>query len=252
MVPRTVILAGKAAPGYAMAKLIIRLINCVADIVNNDPAVRDLLRVVFVPNYDVQTAQDIMPAADLSQQISLAGTEASGTGNMKLALNGALTIATRDGANNEIAQAVGEDNIFLFGLTYEEASKLRASGNYDPRRLYHSNAELRETLDMIRDGYFSPDHKQLFMPLVESLLDHGDHYMLLADYAAYVAMQDRVDAAYMNADEWARKAIVNIANMSRFSTDRLVREYAATVWNAEPVRKTNERPLGNVRSEMAS
>jgi starch phosphorylase len=252
MAPRTVILAGKAAPGYAMAKLIIRLINCVSDIVNNDPAVHNLLRVIFVPNYDVQTAQDIMPAADLSQQISLAGTEASGTGNMKLALNGALTIATRDGANNEIAQAVGEDNIFLFGLTFEEVSKLRASGSYDPRRLYHSNAELRETLDMIRDGYFLPDHKQLFVPLVDSLLDHGDHYMLLADYAAYIAMQDRVDAAYMNTDEWVRKAVVNIAKMGRFSTDRLVREYAATVWNAEPVRGTNERSMGHMRSEVAS
>jgi starch phosphorylase len=252
MAPRTVILSGKAAPGYAMAKLIVRLINCVADIVNNDPAVHSLLRVVFVPNYDVQTAQDIMPAADLSQQISLAGTEASGTGNMKLALNGALTIATRDGANNEIARAVGEDNIFLFGLSYEEVGQLRASGNYDPRRFYHANPELRETLDMIREGYFCPDRQQLFAPIVESLLDHGDHYMLLADYAAYVATQDRVDAAYMNPDEWARKAVVNIAHMGRFSTDRLVREYADTVWNAEPVRETRGGPAQQVRSEVAS
>ena len=252
MTPRTVILSGKAAPGYAMAKLIIRLINCVADVVNNDPAVHNLLRVVFVPNYDVQTAQDIMPAADLSQQISLSGTEASGTGNMKLALNGALTIATRDGANNEIARAVGEANIFLFGLSHEEVGQLRARGNYDPRQLYHSNPELRETLDMIRDGYFSPDRQQLFVPLVESLIGHGDHYMLLADYAAYVATQDRVDDAYMNPDEWSRKAIVNIANMGRFSTDRVVREYARMVWNAEPVREVRAGPIEHPRSEIAS
>ena len=158
--PRTAIFAGKAAPGYAMAKRIIQLINYVADIVNNDPAVEGLLKIVFVPNYDVQTAEDLIPAGDLSEQISTAGTEASGTGNMKLALNGALTIATHDGANDEIADAVGRDNIFMFGHTYEELTRLRAEG-YDPRKIYQANDSLRQTLDMIRGGYFSPQHRDL-------------------------------------------------------------------------------------------
>jgi len=241
--PRTIILSGKAAPGYAMAKLIIRLINCVADVVNNDSAVRGLLTVAFIPNYDVQTAEDIMPAAELSQQISLAGTEASGTGNMKLALNGALTIATRDGANNEIARAVGDDNIFLFGLSNDDVAALRSSGGHEPFRHYESNPELRAALDMIRDGYFSPDHPRTFVPIVESLLDHGDHFMLLADYAAYISMQDRVDAAYLMTEEWTRKAIINVAHMGRFSADRLVREYATEVWGAEPVFDAHPVPL---------
>jgi glycogen phosphorylase len=247
MAPRTVLLSGKAAPGYIMAKLIIRLVGRVAEVVNSDPAVHGLLRVVFVPNYDVQTAQDIMPGADLSQQISLAGTEASGTGNMKLALNGALTIATRDGANIEIARAVGEDNIFMFGHSYEEVDRLRAGGSYDPREIYCASAELRETLDMIRDGYFSHDHRQLFMPVVESLLEQGDRYMVLADYATYVATQDRVDAAYMKPDDWSRKAVLNIANLGRFSTDRLAREYADLVWDVRPVLETpanSTKPAG--------
>jgi starch phosphorylase len=179
MQARTVIFAGKAAPGYEMAKRIIQLINFVADVINNDPAVEGLLKIVFIPNYDVQTAEDVVPAADLSQQISMAGTEAAGTGNMKLALNGALTIATHDGANDEIADAVGGENIFMFGHTYDELNQLRQHG-YDPEAIYESNGELKQVLDMIRNGYFSPEQPDLFVPIFDALVRHGDHYMLLA------------------------------------------------------------------------
>jgi starch phosphorylase len=234
ILPRTVIFSGKAAPGYAMAKRIIHLINFVADVINNDPAVHGALKVVFVPNYDVQTAQDLIPAADLSQQISAAGTEASGTGNMKLALNGALTIATHDGANDEIAEVVGADNIFMFGNTVDEMRDQRARG-YDPARLYESNPELKQTLDMIRSGYFSPEEPDAFVPIFDSLVRHGDHYMVLADYEAYVACQGQVDAAYRHQDAWLAKAIRNVANVGKFSVDRLVRDYANEVWNVKPV-----------------
>lgn len=234
MQARTVIFAGKAAPGYEMAKRIIQLINFVADVVNNDPAVEGLLKIVFIPNYDVQTAEDVVPAADLSQQISMAGTEAAGTGNMKLALNGALTIATHDGANDEIADAVGGENIFMFGHTYDELNQLRQHG-YDPEAIYESNGELKQVLDMIRNGYFSPEQPDLFVPIFDALVRHGDHYMLLADYDAYVKSQDRVDAAFCDAQRWTRMAILNIARIGSFSVDRLVREYAAAVWEAVPL-----------------
>lgn len=232
--PRTLILSGKAAPGYEMAKLIIRLANDVADIVNNDPAVDGVLKIVFVPNYDVQTAEDLIPAADLSQQISLAGTEASGTGNMKLALNGALTIATHDGANDEIADAVGSDNIFMFGHSFDEIRELRSRG-YDPRAIYEANEELRQALDMIRNGYFSPEQPDHFIPIFDALVRQGDHYMLLADYDAYVQCQDRIDAAFRECPQWTRKAILNVARVGGFSADRLVREYATMVWGADAV-----------------
>jgi len=232
--PRTAIFAGKAAPGYVMAKRIIQLINYVADIVNNDPAVEGLLKIVFIPNYDVQTAEDLIPAADLSEQISMAGTEASGTGNMKLALNGALTIATHDGANDEIADAVGHDNIFMFGHTYEQLLALRREG-YDPKAIYAANPDLRQALDMIRGGYFSPQKRDLFVPIVDSLLAGGDHYMLLADFDSYAKCQQSVDAAYQDQKQWNRKAILNVANIGGFSIDRLTHQYAAEVWNADPV-----------------
>ena len=232
--PRTVIFAGKAAPGYEMAKRIIELINFVADIINNDPTVDGLLRIVFIPNYDVQTAEDIIPAADLSQQISMAGTEASGTGNMKLALNGALTIATHDGANNEIAEAVGRENIFMFGHTSKEIQDLRRDG-YDPAAIYEANAELRQVLDMIGDGYFSPTQPDLFAPIVNALLRQGDHYMLLADFNSYLACQDHVNSISADQRDWTRRAIRNVARIGRFSADRSVREYATTVWGAAPV-----------------
>jgi glycogen phosphorylase len=242
-VARTVILSGKAAPGYAMAKRIIQLINSVADVVNNDPAVQDRLKLAYIPNYDVQTAEDIIPAADLSQQISLAGTEASGTGNMKLALNGALTLCTRDGANVEIARAVGEDNIFLFGLDYGEVTALRRSGAYDPVAMIEAEPALAEVIEMIRSGYFSPDQPDLFAPIVDALTVQGDRYMLVADFAAYLATQDRVDAAYRDAEEWSRRAIVNASHMGGFSADRLVREYADTVWDTAPVQIEQPNPV---------
>jgi starch phosphorylase len=233
-VPRTVIFSGKAAPGYAMAKLVIKLINDVAEIVNHDPAVRGLLRVVFVPNYDVTTASDIIPAADLSEQISTAGTEASGTGNMKLALNGALTIGTLDGANIEIREEVGEDNIFIFGLTAQEVAALRRDG-YNPWDYYHANGELRQALDMIGSGYFCPGECGRFRPIVDALTHGGDHFLLLADYASYVACQEQVDALYRDPRQWARKAILNVAGMGRFSSDRTIREYAEEIWKVKPV-----------------
>jgi starch phosphorylase len=232
--PRTVIFAGKAAPGYAMAKLIIHLINSVADIVNNDPVVNGLLRVVFFPNYDVRAAELIIPAGELSEQISMPGAEASGTGSMKFALNGALTIASHDGANDEIAAAVGPENIFMFGPTRDEILALRERG-YDPAALYESNTELKQILDMIAGGYFSPGSPGLFRPIFDSLVRHGDHYMNLNDFAAYLQCQERVDAAYSDRNEWLRRAIMNVANIGFFSADRLVREYAMAVWNAAPV-----------------
>ena len=233
-VPRTVLFGGKAAPGYAMAKLIIKLINDVADVVNNDPQVANRLKVVFLPNYCVSVAENIIPAADLSEQISTAGTEASGTGNMKLALNGALTIGTLDGANIEIRNEVGEDNIFIFGLTTEEVARVKAGG-YQPWDYYHGNGELREVLDMIGSGFFSPDEADRFKPIVDTLLRHGDHYLLLADYASYIACQKEVEIAYRNQEQWVKKAILNVANMGKFSSDRTIMQYAEQIWEAKPV-----------------
>ena len=234
-VPRTVIFGGKAAPGYAVAKLIIKLINDVADIVNNDPQVRGLLKVAFIPNYDVSTAEFIVPAADLSEQISTAGTEASGTGNMKLALNGALTIGTLDGANVEIGEEVGRENIFIFGLTTDEVDSLQAKG-YQPWDYYNSNAELREVLNMIGSGFFSPDQPDRFKPIMDNLLQYGDKYLLLADYASYIACQSEVEAAYKDQTEWVKKAVLNVANMGKFSSDRTIEQYAKEIWNVKPVK----------------
>ena len=236
VVPRTVIISGKAAPGYVTAKLIIRLANSIADIVDNDPAVRGLLKLVFIPNYDVSTASIIIPAADLSQQISTAGTEASGTGNMKLALNGALTIGTLDGANIEIMEEVGDDNIFIFGLDAREVAALKSSG-YNPWNHYHANNELKWALDMIASGYFSPDQTDRFQPIFDSLTNGGDSYLLLADYAAYIAAQQRVETLYRDQQQWTRRAILNVAGMGKFSSDRTISEYAEKIWGAKPVLK---------------
>ena len=230
--PRTVIFAGKAAPGYVMAKRIIRLINDVADVVNNDPLMQGRLKVVFIPNYDVSSAEVIIPAADLSQQISTAGTEASGTGNMKLALNGALTIGTLDGANVEIRNEVGPDNIFIFGLTADEVAETRAAG-YNPWTYYDHNAELRQTLDMLRDGYFSPTERDRYKSVFEALTYHGDHYLLLADYASYITAQEKVEQLYRDPAAWTQKAILNVAGMGLFSSDRTIAQYAETIWNVE-------------------
>lgn len=228
--PRTVILAGKAAPAYHMAKLIIHLIHDVARVINADPAVAGRLRLVFVPNYNVSVAERIVPAADLSEQISTAGTEASGTGNMKLALNGALTIGTRDGANIEIGHEVGEDNIFFFGLEAEQAETLRTTGGHDPWRYYTGDPELHRVLDMIGRGAFCHDDPDRYRLIVDSLTRQGDYYLLLADYADYVATQQRVGLAWRDRDTWTRKAILNVARMGRFSSDVTVMDYAQDIW----------------------
>jgi len=234
LVPRTVIFGGKAAPGYTMAKLIIKLIHSVGDVVNNDPVVGDRLKVVFIPDYNVSNAEKIIPACDLSEQISTAGTEASGTGNMKLGLNGALTIGTLDGANIEMKDEVGDDNIFIFGHTADEVAALYAKG-YNPWDHYHANAELRQALDMIGSGFFSPDAHDRFKPIVDTLTTQGDHYLLLADYASYIASQERVDALYRDPGEWTRRAVLNVANMGKFSSDRTIREYADRIWDVKPM-----------------
>ena len=234
-VPRTVIFAGKAASAYHTAKLVIKLINDVAAVVNSDARIGDKLKVVFMPNYSVSLAEMIIPAADLSEQISTAGTEASGTGNMKLSLNGALTIGTLDGANIEIMEQVGEENIFIFGATTPQVTDLRAHG-YQPRQLYETNAELKQVLDQIRDGAFSVDEPGRFQQLFDLLVNFGDHYLLLADFASYMEAQDRVDALYRQPGEWTRKAILNVAAMGVFSSDRTIAEYAEEVWNAKPVK----------------
>ncbi len=234
-VPRTVVFAGKAASAYHMAKQIINLINDVATTINNDARVGDKLKVVFLPNYNVSLAEIIMPAADLSEQISTAGTEASGTGNMKLALNGALTIGTLDGANVEMRESVGADNIFIFGNTTEEVAAVRKAG-YQPKAIYEENAELRGVLDMLRDGAFSPDDAARYHGIYDALLEWGDHYLLLADYVSYVDMQDQVDALYRAPDAWTRKAILNVAGMGVFSSDRTIAEYASAIWHVAPLK----------------
>jgi len=231
--PRTFIFGGKAAPGYAMAKLIIKLLNSIADVVNHDPVVKDRLKVVFIPDFNVKNAQHIYPAADLSEQISTAGKEASGTGNMKFAMNGALTIGTLDGANIEIREAVGAENFFLFGLTVEEVRSLKASG-YNPRDYYNSNLHLKEAIDLISSGLFSRGDRELFKPLVESLLSR-DEYLLFADYQSYVERQDEASRTFCDRDHWTRKSILNTARMGRFSSDRSIHEYSDLIWKAQPV-----------------
>jgi len=230
--PRVLILGGKAAPSYRMAKLIIRLINGVAAVVNRDPAVSRWLKVVFLPDFNVKNSQRVYPAADLSEQLSTAGKEASGTGNMKFAMNGALTIGTLDGANIEIRDAVGAENFFLFGLTTDEV-RTRKAGGYRPRDIYESNAELREAIDQIASGAFPDGDGGLFAPLVHSLLEH-DEYMLLADYQSYLDTQQRVSDAYLDPVNWTRMSILNSARVGRFSSDRSVREYCRDIWHINP------------------
>jgi starch phosphorylase len=229
-----VIFAGKAAPGYHMAKAVIRLINNVARVVNADPLVAGRLKVVFLPDYDVSLAQRIMPAADLSEQISTAGMEASGTGNMKLALNGALTIGTLDGANIEIREQVGAEHMFIFGMTAAEVSAARARG-YVPADVVRADPELAETLRMIDTGYFTPANVDDGKPIADRLGSDNEPFFVLADYQAYVAAQARVDALYALPDEWSRHAVINCLNMGIFSSDRSVREYAERIWNIRPV-----------------
>ena len=234
-VPRVNIFAGKAASAYYTAKHIIHLINDVASVINNDPQVKNKLKVVFIPNYSVSLAQIIIPAADLSEQISTAGTEASGTSNMKFALNGALTIGTLDGANVEMLEHVGEENIFIFGNTTPQVEALR-SGGYNPRKYYEEDAELHQVLTQIASGVFSPQEPGRYRNLFDSLVNFGDHYQLLADYRSYVDTQDKVDELYRKPEEWQRRAALNIANMGYFSSDRTIQEYADEIWHIKPVR----------------
>jgi starch phosphorylase len=245
-VPRTVIFGGKAAPGYVMAKLIIKLITSVAETVNRDPDVSKYLKVVFFPDFNVMNGQVVYPAAELSEQISTAGKEASGTGNMKFSMNGALTIGTLDGANVEIREAVGPENFFLFGLTTEEVDKLK-SGGYNPRSYYDADPELREALDSISSGVFSNGDRDLFKPLVDSLLSRDD-YLLLADYRAYVDCQERVSRAYRDQKNWTRMSILNVARMGYFSSDRSIREYAEKIWRVKPMAVDVPEPSGSARS----
>jgi starch phosphorylase len=231
--PRTFIFGGKAAPGYFMAKLIIKLINSVAEVVNKDPELRDRLKVVFFPNFNVKNGQLIYPAADLSEQISTAGKEASGTGNMKFAMNGALTIGTLDGANVEIREEAGPENFFLFGLTAEEVQSLKAGG-YSPHQYYHDQPELKEALDLVGSGFFSHGNRELFKPLVDSLL-YRDDYLLLADYRSYVDRQDDVDHIFRDERRWTRMSILNTARMGKFSSDRAILEYCEKVWRVRPI-----------------
>lgn len=231
--PRTFLFGGKAAPGYYMAKLIIKLINSVGEVVNNDPDVKDRLKVVFLPDYNVTFGQRVYPAADLSEQISTAGKEASGTGCMKFAMNGSLTIGTLDGANIEIREEVGAENFFLFGLTAQQVSMAKAEG-YHPWDYYHSNAALREVIDAINRGYFSRGDSGLFRPLVDSLLNR-DEYMLFADYESYIDCQDRAGEAFLDRERWTRMSILNTARMGKFSSDRAVREYCDRIWKVDRV-----------------
>ncbi|MGV8091486.1 MAG: glycogen/starch/alpha-glucan phosphorylase [Mangrovibacterium sp.] len=235
IVPRTFIFGGKAAPGYYKAKLMIKLINSVGEVVNNDPVVRDRLKVVFFPDFNVTNAQSIYPAADLSEQISTAGKEASGTGNMKFALNGALTIGTLDGANIEIREEVGEDNFFLFGLTSAQVEETKRNG-YDPHFIYEHNDELHQVIDLIDSGFFSKGDGNLFKPVTDDLLWH-DPFMLIADYPLYVACQDLVSETWKDTGEWNRKAILNVARMGKFSSDRSIRDYCERIWKVKPVEK---------------
>ncbi|XP_029927102.1 glycogen phosphorylase, brain form [Myripristis murdjan] len=244
-VPRTVMIGGKAAPGYHMAKLIIKLITSVGEVINNDPAVRDRLKLIFLENYRVSLAERVIPAADLSEQISTAGTEASGTGNMKLMLNGALTVGTEDGATVEMAEEAGHDNLFMFGLRVDEVDELDRRG-YDARRHYERLPELKLVLDQIRSGFFSPEQPELFSELVSMLLHH-DRFKVLADYEAYVDCQERVSRLYQDAAAWTRVVIRNIAAAGKFSSDRTVSQYAREIWGVEPshvkIPPPNEPPI---------
>jgi starch phosphorylase len=230
--PRFFVFGGKAAPGYFMAKRIIKLINSVAEVVNNDPDVRDRLKVFFVPNYNVKIGQTIYPMTDLSEQISLAGMEASGTGNMKFSMNGALTIATLDGACVEIREEVGAENFFLFGLNVDEVYAKQSAG-YRSMDYYENNEELRAVIDLIKSGHFSHGDRELFKPIVDSLL-YDDQYLCFADYQDYMECQDRVSETYRDQDQWTRMSILNVARIGKFSSDRSINDYARKIWQVQP------------------
>ena len=250
IVPRTAIFAGKAAPGYFIAKLIIRLITAVAERINHDPEAESFLKVVLIPNYGVSLAEKIIPAADLSEQISIAGSEASGTGNMKFALNGALIIGTLDGANVEILEEVGEENIFIFGLKAEEVRAAKSAG-HQPRHYYDNVPELKYILDMIAGDVFCAGKPGLFKPIVDSLLDGGDPYMVLADFESYVECQRKASLAYLDPESWSRKCILNVARMGKFSSDRTISDYAREIWRVKPVPVKSSRPFTDSESSTA-
>jgi starch phosphorylase len=233
VLPRTFIFGGKAAPGYLLAKLMIKLITAVGEVVNRDPDVRDRLKVVFLPNFNVTNGQRVYPAADLSEQISTAGKEASGTGNMKFSMNGALTIGTLDGANIEIREEVGTENFFLFGLSAQEVISMQSRG-YRPMDHYTANQTLRDVIDLIRSGFFSRGDPELFRPLIDGLLYH-DPYMLLADFQSYIECQAKVAEVYRDTERWTRMSILNTARSGKFSSDRTIREYCSEIWNVKAV-----------------
>lgn len=233
--PRTILFGGKAAPGYAMAKLHIKLINDVANVINNDPVVGNKLKVIFMANYSVTLAELMIPAAELSEQISTAGMEASGTGNMKFALNGALTIGTMDGANVEMSEEIGEENMFIFGMTVDQVAELRRSG-YNPSDIYHAHAELKLVIDQIRDGYFNSERPDLYHAIIHALMNEGDYFLVLADYADYLRAQSDVERAYADDETWNKMAILNVARVGKFSSDRTIADYAREIWRAEPVK----------------
>ena len=235
IMPRVFIFGAKAAPGYTLAKCIIRAINKVAERINHDPRIKGMIKIVFPENYRVTLAEKMIPAADLSEQISTAGKEASGTGNMKLSLNGALTIGTLDGANVEIKDAVGDENIFIFGNTVQEVEALKKNG-YNPYDFYNNDWELREVINWLRSDYFTPGEQNAFAPICDSLLDHGDPFMVLADYADYVRVQSLVDKVYADPNKWAKMAIINTARMGHFSSDRTIGEYSKNIWKLKPVK----------------
>jgi starch phosphorylase len=236
--PRVHIFAGKAAPGYLRAKLIIKLVNNLANVVNSDPKACDFLKVVFLPDYKVSLAEVIIPAADLSEQISTAGMEASGTSNMKFAMNGALTVGTLDGANIEMLEEVGADNIFIFGLHAAEVEQLRLEG-YSPWHWYQRDSRIKRILDSLAADNFSAKEPGIFEPIRRALLEDGDHYFHLADFGPYIAAQEKVSETFLDPDTWSSKAILNVARMSRFSSDRTIREYAKDIWNVAPVHPTD-------------
>jgi starch phosphorylase len=233
-VPRTFFFAGKAAPAYRLAKLIIKLVSNIAAVIDDDPVVRGRIKVLFLPNYNVSLAERLIPASDVSEQISTAGYEASGTGNMKFMMNGALTIGTRDGATIEMAEEVGEENLFLFGLTAKQVAESR--GWYSPWWHYKNEPETREAIDLIANNHFSRDEPGIFAPIRETLIDYGDHFMHLADLTSYARAQRSVDDLYLDSGAWSRKAILNIACSGKFSSDRTIAEYAKEIWGVEPCR----------------
>ncbi|MEC7908432.1 MAG: glycogen/starch/alpha-glucan phosphorylase, partial [Verrucomicrobiota bacterium] len=228
--PRTFIFAAKAAPAYLIAKSVIKLINTLSDVINNDPEVNDKIKIIFLPNYNVSIAEKIIPAADISEQISTAGFEASGTGNMKLSLNGALTVGTWDGANIEIAEHVGEENIFIFGKRTEDLKKMKAEG-YNPWRYINSSEDLKLVLESIRENIFDKDNPDLFKDLYHELTDAGDFYFYLADYKDYIECNKDVDKLYQNKLEWTKKSLLNIARMGWFTSDRSINDYNENIWH---------------------